>query len=115
MFRRREREAPRKGSNTRCPALTFEKAMLVAKLKGARDRKRRSTGKKVEGRKSHKEAHPEVAALARSACPSGQAQDVSTGHFGRPGGGQPPQPQRQATLPRGRSPEAERGGNSFGG
>jgi len=44
----------------------FEKAMLVAKLKGARDRKRRLTGKKVEGRKSHQEAHPEVVALARS-------------------------------------------------
>jgi len=42
----------------------FEKAMLVAKLKGARDRKRRLTG--VEGRKSHQEAHPEVVALARS-------------------------------------------------
>jgi DNA invertase Pin-like site-specific DNA recombinase len=43
----------------------FEKAMLVAKLKGARDRKRRMTGKKVEGRKSHQEAHPEVVTLAR--------------------------------------------------
>jgi DNA invertase Pin-like site-specific DNA recombinase len=50
----------------------FEKAMLVAKLKGARDRKRRSTGKKVEGRKSHKEAHPEVVALARSLVRQGR-------------------------------------------
>jgi hypothetical protein len=33
---------------------------MVAKLKGARDRKRVTTGKKVEGRKSH------VAASARS-------------------------------------------------
>jgi DNA invertase Pin-like site-specific DNA recombinase len=31
----------------------FEKAMVVSKLKGARDRKRRETGRKVEGRKSY--------------------------------------------------------------
>jgi DNA invertase Pin-like site-specific DNA recombinase len=42
----------------------FEKAMLVAKLKGARDRKRR-TGSKVEGRKSIAETKPEVVELAR--------------------------------------------------
>jgi DNA invertase Pin-like site-specific DNA recombinase len=42
----------------------FDKAMTVAKLKGARDRKR-ATGVKVEGRKSHQEARPEVVALAR--------------------------------------------------
>ena len=30
----------------------FEKAMIVSKLKGSRDRKRRMTGQKVEGRKS---------------------------------------------------------------
>jgi DNA invertase Pin-like site-specific DNA recombinase len=42
----------------------FEKAMLVAKLKGARDRKRR-TGAKVEGRKSLEETHPAAVALAR--------------------------------------------------
>jgi DNA invertase Pin-like site-specific DNA recombinase len=36
----------------------FEKAMLVAKLRGARDRKRR-TGVKVEGRKSIAEEKPE--------------------------------------------------------
>jgi hypothetical protein len=39
------------------------------KAQVSRDRKRRSTGKKVEGRKSHKEAHPEVVALARSLAP----------------------------------------------
>src|SRR5260221_11702670 len=33
----------------------FDKAMVVAKLKGARERKRALTGKKVEGRKSHAE------------------------------------------------------------
>jgi DNA invertase Pin-like site-specific DNA recombinase len=30
----------------------FEKAMTVAKLKGARERKRRDTGKKVDGRRT---------------------------------------------------------------
>lgn len=43
----------------------FEKVMLVAKLKDARDRKRRS-GVKVEGRKSIGEERPETVALARS-------------------------------------------------
>jgi DNA invertase Pin-like site-specific DNA recombinase len=43
----------------------FEKAMIVSKLKGARDRKRRDTGMKVEGRKSYAEARPEVVTLAK--------------------------------------------------
>jgi DNA invertase Pin-like site-specific DNA recombinase len=43
----------------------FDKAMVVAKLKGARERKRLTTGKKVEGRKSHAELRPEVVALVR--------------------------------------------------
>ena len=38
----------------------FEKTTLVAKLAAARRRKRMATGKKVEGRKSHAEARPEV-------------------------------------------------------
>jgi DNA invertase Pin-like site-specific DNA recombinase len=42
----------------------FEKAMLVAKLRGARERKRR-TGVKVEGRKALSETRPETIALAR--------------------------------------------------
>lgn len=42
----------------------FEKAMLVAKLKGARDRKRRA-GVKVEGRKSIAETNPETVEMAR--------------------------------------------------
>ncbi len=42
----------------------FEKAMVVSKLKGARDRKR-ATGVKVEGRKSYAEANPETVALAK--------------------------------------------------
>jgi DNA invertase Pin-like site-specific DNA recombinase len=43
----------------------FDKAMVVAKLKGARDRKRALTGHKVEGRKSHAELWPELVALVR--------------------------------------------------
>lgn len=43
----------------------FEKAALVAKLKGARDRKRVATGK-CGGRKSHVEAHPQTVAIAKS-------------------------------------------------
>src|SRR5215217_8477128 len=43
----------------------FEKAMVVAKLKGARDRKRRETGQKVEGRKSYAEKDPAMVALAK--------------------------------------------------
>ncbi len=42
----------------------FEKAALVAKLKGARDRKRHATGK-CGGRRSHAEARPDTVALAR--------------------------------------------------
>jgi DNA invertase Pin-like site-specific DNA recombinase len=44
----------------------FEKAMLVAKLRGARERRKRFTGAKVEGRKSHLEERPEVVALAKA-------------------------------------------------
>lgn len=42
----------------------FEKAMLVSKLRGARVRKK-ATGAKVEGRKSHAELHPDVVERAR--------------------------------------------------
>jgi DNA invertase Pin-like site-specific DNA recombinase len=42
----------------------FDKAMTVAKLKGARDRKR-ATGVKVEGRKNYAERAPDVVRLAR--------------------------------------------------
>jgi DNA invertase Pin-like site-specific DNA recombinase len=41
----------------------FEKASLVAKLRGARDRKRAQLGK-CEGRKAHRELRPEVVELA---------------------------------------------------
>ncbi|MGJ5082722.1 recombinase family protein [Bradyrhizobium sp. HKCCYLS3013] len=43
----------------------FDKAMTVAKLRGARERKRRTTGRKVEGRKSLSESRPEAVAMAR--------------------------------------------------
>jgi DNA invertase Pin-like site-specific DNA recombinase len=42
----------------------FDKAMTVAKLKGARDRVRRRAGK-CEGRKSYAERNPELVALAK--------------------------------------------------
>jgi DNA invertase Pin-like site-specific DNA recombinase len=42
----------------------FDKAMTVAKLRGARERKRRELGK-CEGRKSHAEKNPEAVALAK--------------------------------------------------
>ena len=42
----------------------FEKAMVVMKLRAARDRKR-SNGIKVEGRKSHQERNPAVVDLAK--------------------------------------------------
>jgi len=38
----------------------FDKAMTVAKLRGARERKRRKTGLKVEGRKTYAEKNPEL-------------------------------------------------------
>ena len=43
----------------------LDKAMVVAKLKGPRDRKRAMTGEKVEGRKSHAEVRPELVVLVR--------------------------------------------------
>jgi DNA invertase Pin-like site-specific DNA recombinase len=43
----------------------FEKAMVVSKLKGARERKRRDTSRKVEGRKSYAEKNPAMVALAK--------------------------------------------------
>jgi DNA invertase Pin-like site-specific DNA recombinase len=43
----------------------FEKAMLVAKLRGARERKARLTGAKVAGRKSIAELRPEAVEMAK--------------------------------------------------
>jgi DNA invertase Pin-like site-specific DNA recombinase len=47
-----------------CVISEFEKASLVARLAGARRRKR-ATGAKVDGRKSHAELRPDVVALAK--------------------------------------------------
>jgi DNA invertase Pin-like site-specific DNA recombinase len=44
----------------------FEKTTLVAKLAAARRRKRMATGEKVEGRKSHSEARPDLVKLAKA-------------------------------------------------
>jgi DNA invertase Pin-like site-specific DNA recombinase len=44
----------------------FEKTTLVAKLAAARRRKRISTGEKVEGRKSHGEARPDLVKLVKA-------------------------------------------------
>jgi hypothetical protein len=43
----------------------YEKARLVAKLKGARDRKSAEKGRRVEGRKGHAETHPELVREAK--------------------------------------------------
>jgi hypothetical protein len=43
----------------------FDKATLVAKLRGARERKRAERGGKVEGRKSYAEKAPALVALAK--------------------------------------------------
>jgi DNA invertase Pin-like site-specific DNA recombinase len=54
----------------------FEKTTLVAKLAAARRRKRIATGEKVEGRKSHIEARPDVVKLrrrSRARSPRGRA------------------------------------------
>ena len=51
----------------------FDKAMTVAKLRGARERRRREKGK-CEGRKSHAEKRPEVVAEAKRLL-SGQSPD----------------------------------------
>jgi DNA invertase Pin-like site-specific DNA recombinase len=43
----------------------FEKAALVAKLKGARDRKSAEAGQRIEGRKGYAETKPELLILAK--------------------------------------------------
>ena len=60
----------------------FDKAMTVAKLWGARERKRRKTGGKVEGRKTLAEKRPEAVALARKLSaqrPRLSLRDISAG------------------------------------
>jgi len=46
--------------------MEYEKGRLVAKLRGARERKRKETGKKVGGRKTHAELWPEARRLRRA-------------------------------------------------
>lgn len=58
----------------------FDKAMTVAKLRGARERKRR-TGARVEWRKPITESHPEAVAMARqlrAQQPRMSLRDIST-------------------------------------
>jgi hypothetical protein len=58
--------AKRLASSTMTGAfMEYEKGRLVAELRVARDRKRKETGKKVGGRKSHAELWPELVAEAR--------------------------------------------------
>src|SRR3954452_16054099 len=59
----------------------LEKARLVAKLKSARERKR-ATGVKVEGRKSHAELRPDVVASG-SACTGPRPRRASAARCGR--------------------------------
>ena len=63
----------------------FEKAMVVSKLKGARDRKR-ATGIKVEGRKSYREINPGDGADRETSPPlSGpRPAPIAEGGFNRP-------------------------------
>jgi DNA invertase Pin-like site-specific DNA recombinase len=90
----------------------FDKTTLVAKLAAARTRKRKATGLKVEGRKSHAEARPEVVALAkalRRRKPKGgqlslraiSAELASQGHFNEVG--RPFNPNSIAAMLAGRS------------
>jgi DNA invertase Pin-like site-specific DNA recombinase len=58
----------------------FDKTMLVAKLKGARERKRAKSGK-CEGRKSHAELHPDLVREAkrlRRRSPKGHQRSLRT-------------------------------------
>ena len=43
----------------------FDKAMTVAKLKGARDRKSAEAGRRIEGRNGFTITHPDAVALAK--------------------------------------------------
>src|SRR5579859_3842201 len=58
----------------------FEKASLVAKLKGARDRKSKAAGKRIEGRKGYDQTNPilvtEAKRLARKSPKTGKARSL---------------------------------------
>jgi DNA invertase Pin-like site-specific DNA recombinase len=73
----------------------FDKAMTVAKLRGARERKRRETGK-CEGRKSYGELRPELVELARRLRrPEAEGRPhVAACDLGRAGGARLPERKR---------------------
>jgi DNA invertase Pin-like site-specific DNA recombinase len=58
----------------------FEKANLVAKLRGARDRASAAAGRRVEGRKGYRDTKPELIRearrLARKSPKSGKARSL---------------------------------------
>jgi DNA invertase Pin-like site-specific DNA recombinase len=58
----------------------FEKANLVAKLKGARDRASAAAGRRIEGRKGYTETNPELVReakrLARKSPRTGRARSL---------------------------------------
>jgi len=58
----------------------YEKARLVAKLKGARDRKSAATGKRIEGRRGYDDTNPslvrEAKRLARKSPKTGNARSL---------------------------------------
>ena len=58
----------------------YEKARLVGKLKGARDRKSASLGKRIEGRKGYDDTNPELVRqakrLARKSPKTGKARSL---------------------------------------
>jgi DNA invertase Pin-like site-specific DNA recombinase len=58
----------------------FDKAMTVAKLRGARERKRKEVGK-CEGRKSHAELNPDLVREAKRG--GGRPRQVSRGLYAR--------------------------------
>ena len=79
----------------------FDKTTLVAELAASRKRKRIATGQKVEGRKSHAEARPEVVTPGQGAAAQaaeGRA-DEPAGDLGRAGGARLRQRARQAVQP----------------
>ena len=89
----------------------FEKASLVAKLRGARQRKKAAAGK-CEGRKSIAELRPEVAALARElrrrrpkpTLRAIAAEVATRGHLA--GSGKPFEPSVVARMLRGCGPQS---------
>lgn len=52
----------------------FEKANLVSKLRGARDRKSIEKGQRIEGRKGYADRQPDLVALVRSLAEGGLTQ-----------------------------------------